>query len=765
TAKTALILGLLLFSLLALGCTQPNPVTPSPTPQASVAPTVTLRASVAPTIIPVQTGSADTKTDLIAEFVNAYAYKAPEVTPQIPAYSLPLSEAQIYNFGNVTEKLGLSAAQKQLLLKNGFVVIPDGKQEFMANVYGRIKNEDVPIFVTTDSLLHYYHIQFDDTLREIEETQFYAELKDSAKAMLDASLAQYEKSDGLAKQAALKNAAFVAVGLALLDNATQPPELVAEKVNAELALIAKHEGFAPSPIFVYKEDYSQYVPRGHYTRSETLKKYFKAMMWFGRITFLAKGGCDDCLVSAEEANLQTTAAALIAITMDETKVGSEGKSVRAVWDRIYGITTFFVGLADDLTPLEYKTAIQNVAKSGAFELNEKNIFDLRKEIAGTRLPKIFGGTGGGEGACGVDVTREFDGEAALQECLAVTQGMRFMGQRFVPDAYVFQQLIFSAVDASTTKNNGFSTCEGSGHRCFGRGLDVMSVLGSQRAEEILKEENDASYDDVGSHTYDSQLAKLKTEFAAFSEADWKQNLYWTWLDTLKPLLTKFGAGYPSFMQTTAWQDKELNAALASWAQLRHDTILYVKQPYAMQETSIRIPPKVVGYVEPVPEFYARLSALTRMTKNGLKKMNALPLESEARLDALAKTIDKLEALSEKELRNEALAQDEYDFIRDFDGTLDYITSGTTEESKKTTIVADVQTDLNSELVVEEGTGYVDLMVVAYKTPEGAILAGAGPVFSYYEFKQPMSDRLTDEAWRTMLDENAPNAPEFTKTFK
>ena len=33
------------------------------------------------------------------------------------------------------------------------------------------------------------------------------------------------------------------------------------------------------------EDYSQYIPRGHYTRSEELKKYFKAMMWYGRLTF------------------------------------------------------------------------------------------------------------------------------------------------------------------------------------------------------------------------------------------------------------------------------------------------------------------------------------------------------------------------------------------------------------------------------------------------------------------------------------------------
>jgi hypothetical protein len=72
----------------------------------------------------------------------------------------------------------------------------------------------------------------------------------------------------------------------------------------------------------------------------------------------------------------------------------------------------------------------------------------------------------------------------------------------------------------------------------------------------------------------------------------------------------------------------------------------------------------------------------------------------------------------------------------------------------------VHTDSNTEQVLEEGVGYVDLIVVAYKLPDGRILVGAGPVMSYYEFKQPMDDRLTDEAWRELLDSNPPERPEW-----
>jgi hypothetical protein len=87
-----------------------------------------------------------------------------------------------------------------------------------------------------------------------------------------------------------------------------------------------------------------------------------------------------------------------------------------------------------------------------------------------------------------------------------------------------------------------------------------------------------------------------------------------------------------------------------------------------------------------------------------------------------------------------------------------------EKAKKTTIIADVHTDGNTGQVLEEGVGYVDLIVVAYKVPDGRILIGAGPVMSYYEFKQPMQNRLTDEEWREMLGSEAPERPEWYSNF-
>ncbi len=222
------------------------------------------------------------------------------------------------------------------------------------------------------------------------------------------------------------------------------------------------------------------------------------------------------------------------------------------------------------------------------------------------------------------------------------------------------------------------------------------------------------------------------------------------------------------MQSTAWQDKELNTALASWAELRHDTILYAKQSYTVIATGMPVPPKpVVGYVEPVPEFYARLAALTRMTEQGLAQLTALSQDEQARLKSLEDVLGRLLDISNNELENRDLTEDDYEFIRNFGEQLDGIIAGVEQKGKETTMVADVHSDPNpSQQVLEEGVGYVDLVLVAYQTPDGRIIVGAGPTLSYYEFKQPLSNRLTDEAWKEMLQQGkAPASPAWTGSFR
>jgi hypothetical protein len=311
----------------------------------------------------------------------------------------------------------------------------------------------------------------------------------------------------------------------------------------------------------------------------------------------------------------------------------------------------------------------------------------------------------------------------------------------------------------------------------------MAVLGSKRARDILRDTHDDRYNGGGKAlSYDEALARLQKEFGGLSDGDWNRNLYWSWLHSLKPLLAEYKEGYPTFMTTRAYQTRSLNAALASWSQLRHDTILYAKQSYTMKAVPTAMPNRekpVQGYVEPLPEFYGRLLALSRMTNQGLSTMKVLDAPAKKRLDDFEKLLERLLAIAEKELANEELVEADYAFIRNFGGHLESVVirdkfrrfdtpkGEVLEENKpmKTTIIADVHTDQNSGKVLEEGTGYVDLAVFVYRQPDGRLVVGAGPVLSYYEFKQPMKERLTDEQWREMLkSKTAPAVPEWSKGY-
>jgi len=80
------------------------------------------------------------------------------------------------------------------------------------------------------------------------------------------------------------------------------------------------------------------------------------------------------------------------------------------------------------------------------------------------------------------------------------------------------------------------------------------------------------------------------------------------------------------------------------------------------------------------------------------------------------------------------------------------------------LVADVHTDLNTKQVLEEGVGSPFNIFVIIKDKKGYRLC-RGAVFSYYEFKHPLDDRLTDEKWQHMgREKKRPPQPAWTNSF-
>jgi len=152
---------------------------------------------------------------------SGYEMEDFSVTLVSPSYSLPLALTKITNLPEIEPQFQLSESQKELLQKNGFVVIPWHGDDIV-EPYKTIKEWEAPIFVTSDTLLHLYHIQFNEVLKRIEEEEFFDQLINMSQAMLERSIQDYEGFTDLElKEAARRNVAYFAVGLKLLQTPTE----------------------------------------------------------------------------------------------------------------------------------------------------------------------------------------------------------------------------------------------------------------------------------------------------------------------------------------------------------------------------------------------------------------------------------------------------------------------------------------------------------------------------------------------------------------
>jgi hypothetical protein len=223
------------------------------------------------------------------------------------------------------------------------------------------------------------------------------------------------------------------------------------------------------------------------------------------------------------------------------------------WADLYSPTVFFVGRSDDLTASQYFPVIDAVygAEPALETIADDSKLDTFIEAANQLPPPRI---------LGMVISDQDDEEAE-------TKGLRFMGQRFVPDAYIFRQLIY--------RNVGPNETTGDPRRGLPKGLDLMAAMGSERAYAILEEEGD-----TGHANYPEQFQKVKKWLDGLSVDEWTETLYNSWIYTFFPLLEVPSEGYPAFMRSDAWLDKQLNTTLGSWAELKHDTILYAKQVYA-----------------------------------------------------------------------------------------------------------------------------------------------------------------------------------------
>jgi len=331
--------------------------------------------------------------------------------------------------------------------------------------------------------------------------------------------------------------------------------------------------------------------------------------------------------------------------------------------------------------------------------------------------------------------------------------INLMPQRYQPDAEVLQEMV--DYDSEPTL------------RDVPNGLDLWAAMGVTDAEDILINELKEAQKWPA---YQTNLQRMKQRM---NEVDWTQCFANQWLSALQTSCTDEPRA-PFFMHGKAWQKKNLNAALASWAELKHDAILYAKQPMGAECGDGGMPPEPVlrSYVEPNVAFWTKAVALLERLETLLTAQQLMTERTKTVTASVKEQAQFLLRLSQKELENDGLLSDEeykqleiigstfeyltLDLIRSDDNYIDgwYSVEGT---DKSVAVVADVYTanaDNNpnkSVLYAGVGPAYEIYVIVPLA---GELYLMRGAVLSYREYKQSIDEqRLTDEEWQKKLKEN------------
>jgi hypothetical protein len=649
-------------------------------------------------------------------------YQVPEFTPNVKDYNVNEDLSNLFNAGQYT---GFTDEQINAIYNDGFVIMePSFSALKLHQLYEWPIYKRSPIFITVDSALHLYHIYYDKSLQYVEVAVLYDKLDSLSKNLLLESIKAYISPDNSELKEELKFvSAYFLTACKLLEtniNSINVPPEISAIADKEMQLIAVASDFTESPLLGKDLDYSQFTVRGHYTGNVKLEKYFKAMMWYGLCGFP---------VFDEDSETQALDIESVTKGMIITCLALKNQDNFNEWENIYSITALYAGMSDDLGIFEYRDLIANVyGKDPELDWFKDSSYypKLLEEALKLPEPKIV-----------PNINSEF---SDLK--LSAGKQFRFMGQRYSYDAEIMQNLMEPIL------------------RPVPSGLDVVAGFGSIRAEELL----DLYYHPKEAWGgYEMALNFMREKNKAITEDEWKSDLYKGWLWSIKTSSKSFEdvEGMPKFMRSRKWTDKNIHTALGSYAELKHDSILYVKQPVAEMGggPDFSIP---LNYVEPNVEVYAKLKWLAEYTKKQLEMRNMLEGSSGQVLDEIIEIQNMLLNVSIKELTNQNITEEENNVLYRYGGQIDYVIQRLnynlvnvgigTEKDITSALIADVATIAPNNFYphgtyLEVGNG-LPLEIYAVCETNGKLYLAKGALFNYYEF---LSDkRLTDEEWQEMI---------------
>ncbi len=661
------------------------------------------------------------------------------------------ADINVAQFGpQVANTLALTTYEGKLISELSFMVTERLSYQSYNAAFLDVYKKDLPLYISSDAILHALHRSYDNMLKHIETKVLIDSMRSALSGMHQSLKTQTYLGQELVQKAVRDADVYLTVALTLLDNAVSPVFVEnATLVSDILAAVATGEAkdialFSVRPRLY---DFSQLKPRGHYTESEELENYFQCMMWLGRTEiYLTPPQPSEVLPTDDDIRRQCM---LSIILVDLATVSQSASKINYV-DQII---TKFVGEQDNLA-LKSLIAIVDTTNGG-----------LRPEhLLNDTVLAAFQAT-----------VRASGGEQKILSQILIGDGITaikpaasfmLMGQRFILDSYILANLVVDKVD----------------DRYMPSPLDAMFTLGNDAAAQLLAPELPLY------RHYPRNLAGLNYLTTTLSREYWESSLYTTWLNAIRalnPLPDR--TSLPLFMQTGAWAQKQLNSQLTSWAELRHDNLLYAKQSYSGYV--ICFYPS--GYVEPVPALYSRIAGFARGFSNFLLTLDERIqlVEMITTLRHMDSTCTMLARMAQKELDGVGFDEREKSKLDNwiverhvdncvpfdvFDGTYPKLYYGVDlriQQDKADFVVADVHTqpfDAAGVLVgnvLHVATGRINMAVIVATDPsDGCATAYVGPVGSFYQHITSGFNRLSDEEWVTLYKDSTVPRPSWVYSY-
>lgn len=469
-----------------------------------------------------------------------------------------------------------------------------------------------------------------------------------------------------------------------------------------------------------KFDFTQFKPRAHYTTDSLLKTYFMAMKWLMR----------EKLFFADK-NVATAALVMV-------------NNIRS--NDLTQFTTFYnfiqklIGEDDDVNITDVQTFIADQKRASDQAILKWVSDAVQKKLMTLRPQKI------------ISVSYNTPEEQMLTEQQAkdLTAGFIFFGEKFTIDSRFFDQFTAGSAEKESEYKPRVQSALMVADNLFNTSITQKFAklrLEKNAAEFEIQPAQIAGYNKI---KWDVSKNEILTKFNRWA------TIYHRRLGMLTSLFINGWANAPYYQLDALYGNKLLNTFLGSYTELKHDTLLYVKQAYAelggggdgpcyltVDPPALPIPK---GYVEASPDVIDQIISLTQETNTfftGEAYNTFLGYLQLFRKIAIAQT--KNEKISDQDFEDLRLASTQLVALT----TPQKLFGEPLQKEKRWSIIADIFTS-GKYGPLYEAVGRPYMMALMINDANGARIA-LWPIFSHYEFYPTQAPfeangggRLTDQ---------------------